>query len=430
MDTSSLTKETNVMSQADLDKLRENYSFPSRVQLRILGEGETILSVRQGEARPEKNLLRGSPSNVKGWKKRFFLPPGMSGSSFPSLPTGDGIPRVPRKCCNKLPALTEVEAKRTAEVLGKVGPRGYFDMLKVLGSRTFNKHFPVGCMEISSSGGGNVTSGDEGEFLGNFQYGSSSEESLEYLGAIIGDVGRIARKAFLGIPDETLLRWLRGKVKDSFTNLFPRGSNSSSNSRSESLSDFELPLDLRFDGRRKSEGDTTALERVVIQEKHPLEGGQASKKGKLDSSKGKEVMPLPPPKRVLNGVIPSMDKKKVDQLSENELINKSFHALGQIARADSAELELVKAQNRALKAEGRLIELGEQAARSSAELDKSEVVARLEAEVADLTSKLVQAKKLAIEEFKIFEDFKIAITDSAATYFSEGFKFYKRQLLH
>ena len=49
MDTLRLTKETNVMSQTDLDKLREKYSFPSGVQLRIPGEGETILFAREGE---------------------------------------------------------------------------------------------------------------------------------------------------------------------------------------------------------------------------------------------------------------------------------------------------------------------------------------------------------------------------------------------
>ena len=49
MDTYNLTKETSVMSQGDLDKLREKYSFPSGIQLRILGEGKTILSTRPGE---------------------------------------------------------------------------------------------------------------------------------------------------------------------------------------------------------------------------------------------------------------------------------------------------------------------------------------------------------------------------------------------
>ncbi|GFZ06696.1 hypothetical protein Acr_18g0008660 [Actinidia rufa] len=201
MDTSSLTKETNVMSQTDLNKLREKYSFPSGVQLRIPGEGETILSTRKGKvafyedaflaglrllihptikkilnhfkicpaqlspnawrsiicslviwryhkrhmscdeyrclyslsplpdsgwyyfkARPEKNLLRRSPSNVKGWKKRFFFASGDEWEFFPSMPANMGIPRVPRswgtpgESCNALPALTEVEAKRTAAI--------------------------------------------------------------------------------------------------------------------------------------------------------------------------------------------------------------------------------------------------------------------------------------------------------------------------
>ncbi|GFZ05306.1 hypothetical protein Acr_17g0008780 [Actinidia rufa] len=175
MDTSSLTKESNVMSQAELDNLGATYSFPPGVRLRIPGDGETILSARQGEvafykaaflaglrlpihptirkilihykicpaqlspnawrsvicslviwrhfkrhmscdefrclyslsplpdsgwyyfkARPEKNLLRGSPSNVKGWKKRFFFASGDEWE-FPSgMAAGDSTPRVPR----------------------------------------------------------------------------------------------------------------------------------------------------------------------------------------------------------------------------------------------------------------------------------------------------------------------------------------------
>ena len=67
-------------------------------------------------------------------------------------------------------------------------------------------------MEISTSGGDNITSGDEGEFQGDFQYDSSRDDSVEYLGAIRGDIGRIARKAFPDTPDMTLLRWLGGKV--------------------------------------------------------------------------------------------------------------------------------------------------------------------------------------------------------------------------
>ncbi|GFZ19886.1 RING/FYVE/PHD zinc finger superfamily protein [Actinidia rufa] len=528
MDTSSLNKESNVMSQAELDNLGATYSFPPGVRLRIPGDGETILSARQGElspnawrsvicslviwrhfkrhmscdefrclyslsplpdsgwyyfkARPEKNLLRGSPSNVKGWKTRFFFASGDEWE-FPSgTAASDSIPRVSRswgtlgKSCNKLPTLSEVDAKRTETVFGKIEPGGYFEVSKVLvlGSRTFRKHFAVGCTALSTSGRDNTTSGDDGE------------------------------RALPGIPDETLLRWLGGKVKDPFTNLLSGKSGSSSDSGSDYISDSELPPELRSDaisarvgapalgekigGKAKAEKAVKATtakpptKGVVIREKRTREGDHVIEIGEPDSSKGKEAAPPPPPKRfkstrgainargrtveagtstpggdigsesmmsdasvarrLLTGVIPASDKKEIDGLSENELVAKSFHALGQVvmfasslalrsqehlhdidfhmARADSAELELVKAQKRAV----RLAELSEEGSKPGTEVDD------LKATVAELTNKLAKAKELAIEDFKASGEFKAAVTDSAATYFSEGFEFCKRQLLH
>ncbi|GFS42450.1 hypothetical protein Acr_00g0079930 [Actinidia rufa] len=146
------------------------------------------------KARPDKNLLRGSPSNVKRWKKRFFFASEDEWEFFPSKPLGLGIPR---KSCKALLALTETEAKRTVEVLGKIEPGGYFDMSKVLGSKTFTKHFAVGRMEVSSSGGDNATLGDEGEFRGDLQHsGSSRSDSVEYLGVIRVDIGRAVLATF------------------------------------------------------------------------------------------------------------------------------------------------------------------------------------------------------------------------------------------
>ena len=104
-------------------------------------------------------------------------------------------------------------------------------------------------LEVSSSGRDNATSGNEGEFRGDFQGGGSSRsDSIEYLGVIRGDIGRVVRNAFPDTPDMTLLRRLGGKVDDPFMNLFPKGSSSSSDSKSESLSDFGLPPELRSDG--------------------------------------------------------------------------------------------------------------------------------------------------------------------------------------
>ena len=50
MNTSSpLEKEINVMTQGDLDCLREAYSFPTGIQARIPEEGETILFTCPGK---------------------------------------------------------------------------------------------------------------------------------------------------------------------------------------------------------------------------------------------------------------------------------------------------------------------------------------------------------------------------------------------
>ncbi|GFS38898.1 hypothetical protein Acr_00g0060040 [Actinidia rufa] len=572
MDTSSLTKEGNVMTQAELDKLGSTYSFPSGIRLRIPGDGETILSARQGEvafyeaafqaglrlplhptireilihykicpaqlspnawrsvicslviwrhfkrhmscdefrclyslsplpdsgwyyfkARPDKNLLRESLSNVKGWKTRFFFA-SEDEWEFPSGTAASNTLRVPRswgtpgKSCNKLPTLSEVDAKRTEEVLEKIEPGGYFEVSKVLGSRTFQKHFAAGCTALSASGRDNTASGEEGEFI-------TREDSVEYLGVIRRDIGGVIRRAHPGIPDETLLRWLGGKVKDPFTNILSGTSGSSSDSGSVSTSDSELPPELRSDamsarGKAKAEKATKTTAKpptkgVVIREKRTREGDPLIEIGEPDASKGKEAVPPPAPKRfksnrgainargraagagtsshggdvgsesmsdasvarkLLTWVIPAFDKEEVDRLSENELVAKSFHALGQVvvfasslalrsqenlheidfqmARADSAELELVKTQNRALKAENKLAELSEEGSKPGNEVDD------LKATVAELTNKLAKAKELAIEDFKASGEFKAAVTDSAATYFSEGFEFCKRQLLH
>ncbi|GFZ02702.1 beta-hexosaminidase 2 [Actinidia rufa] len=546
MDTSSLNKESNVMSQADLDNLGTTYSFPQGVRLRIPRDGETILSARQGEvafyeaaflaglrfpihptireilihyqicpaqlspnawrsvicslviwrifkrhlscgefrylyslsplpdsgwyyfkARPEKNLLRGSPSNVKGWKTRFFfasgdeweLAPGTAASE--SFTTSSQI--LGNTSCNKLPTLSEVDAKRMEAVFGKIEPGGYFEVSKVLNSRTFKRHFAGGCSALSTSGGDNTTSGDEGEF-------GTGEDSVEYLGVIRRGIGGAIRRALPGIPDETLLRWLGGKVKDPFTNLLSGTSGSSSDSGSDSIRDSELPPELRSDAMssrgkavaekaKKAAAAKHPTKGVVIREKRTREGDLVIEIGEEDSLKGKETVPAPPPKResesmsdasvarrLLTGVIPASDKKEVDQLSENDLVARSFHALGQVvvfasslalrsqehlhdidfhmARADSAELELVKAQKRAVKAETRLAELNEEILRPGTEVDD------LKTTVAELTSKLAKAKELAIEDFKASEEFKAAVMDSAATYFGDGFEFCKRQLLH
>ncbi|GFY90576.1 glutathione S-transferase TAU 1 [Actinidia rufa] len=372
---------------------------------------EIIEEVACVKARPEKNLLRGSPSNVKGWKTRFFFASGDEWE-FPSgTTTSDSTPRSPEATLKFQRSWVREPSINT---------------------------FAVGCTALSTSGGDNTTSGDEGEFV-------TREGSIEYLGVIRRDIRGAIRRALPGIPDETLLRWLGGKVKDPFTNLLSGMSGSSSDLGSVSISDSELPPELKSNamsarGKAKAEKATKTAKPptkgVVIREKRTREGDPLIEIGEPDSSKGKKTVPPPPPKRfksnrgainargraaeagtsspgghmgsesmsdalvarrLLTGVIPASDKKEVDQLSENELVAKSFHALGQ---------------------------LSEDGSKPSAEVDD------LKATVAELTKKLAKAKELAIEDFKSSGEFKAVVIDSAATYFSEGFEFCKRQLLH
>ncbi|GFS38252.1 hypothetical protein Acr_00g0056490 [Actinidia rufa] len=172
----------------------------------------------------------------------------------------------------------------------------------------------------------------------------------------------------------------------------------------------------------------------VATSQQPLEGDRHSRKttsGGRPQPRRKEGALVA--QKILNGVILPADKEKVDQFTTDELVTKSFHALGQAVVLISAlALRSQDHQNNYHFQLDRtnFAEL-EMAMKIEAELkDKSEAMARLEAEVAELTSKLALAKKLAIEEFKSSDDFKDAVIDSAAMYFSEGFEFYKRQLLH
>ncbi|GFZ14861.1 hypothetical protein Acr_24g0010510 [Actinidia rufa] len=440
MDTSSLTKESNVMSQADLDNLGTTYSFPQGVRLRIPGDGETILSARQGEVafyeaaflaglrfpihptirdilihyqicparscpptRGDRSYVRWrglrrtcseDPEQRKGVEDEvLFCLGGLVGVS-----PGRGCQRefttssqiLGNTSCNKLPTLSEVDAKRMEAVFGKIEPGGYFDVSKVLNSRTFKRHFAGGCSAFSTSGGDNTTSGDEGEF-------DTGEDSVEYWKIRL-------RISYLGRPA------------------------SSSDSGSDSISDSELPPELRSDDAMSARGKAVAEKAKKARQpsippkgaktpcrprrlkgSNPTEGdqcrGRAAEAGTSSPAGDGESQSMSDASvssEVAYRVIPTSDKKEVDQLSENDLVAKSFHALGQV---------VVYTSSLALRSQEHLHDIDFHMARAD-------------------SAQLELAKELAIEDFKASEEFKAAVTDSAATYFGDGFEFCKRQLLH
>ena len=62
--------------------------------------------------------------------------------------------------------------------------------------------------------------------------------------------------------------------------------------------------------------------------------------------------------------------------------------------------------------------------------EKSETVARLEAEVAGMKKNEAISQNRIIEEFKSFENYQEEVENAVSKYFSKSFDFCKRQLAH
>ncbi|GFS40632.1 hypothetical protein Acr_00g0069600 [Actinidia rufa] len=256
------------------------------------------------------------------------------------------VPYVLRRV--QLLALTENEAKRTVEVLGKIESGGYFEVTKVLASKTSQKYFARNRMEISSSGGENTTSGDKamsswislstltkkaGEKKAATKDANSAETSQPPL------KGLSSRRSDLGMtpttPPQRRAKWMTRRARSPCRHPHPRGPS-------------------------PTRGEQCGWEIVGVGGSFHFARQQLGSRGFDDIECSYST------KDIERRILPA-DKEKVDQFTTDELVTKSFHALGQ---------------------------------------------------------------KLAIDEFKSSDDFKDAVTDFAATYFGERFKFCKRQLLH
>ncbi|GFZ11447.1 hypothetical protein Acr_22g0008450 [Actinidia rufa] len=279
------------------------------------------------KARNKKVLLGGYPSNVKGWKSKFFF---VSGDEWeiPARTSPVGAPRVPRswgipdKHCNNPPRLFGDETKVFDEAFQSVEKSGRFSIPVLLDSKSFGRVFGSPGSRASRTAGDNLLSGeapssssDVGESKNPHDQARrespSRDDSIECLGSIRTNFRRLLPH----IPDLTLLRWSGGKVLDP---ILDRSSNApSSNSSSESCSDSSLPVELESDAMSKrvsfkkigeklgkaagaSSGTPAPAKGVVIGDKRPGESitSLPNKKGKVDDgSKGKGVVVGPEGKK-------------------------------------------------------------------------------------------------------------------------------------
>ncbi|GFS31549.1 hypothetical protein Acr_00g0018040 [Actinidia rufa] len=406
----SVEEKTNIMTLEELNALRDTYSFPPGVRIRLPDEGETITSTRpskaafyeaafpaglrfplhptirlilqfynicpaqlvpnawrsiacsmalwrvykytlslsefrnlfslnsnpktdQGwlyfKARNKKVLLGGYPSNVKGWKSKFFF---VSGDEW-EIPKGtsrEGAPRVPRtweipdKHYNNPPQLYGDEPKVFEEILWSVEKMGRFSILVLLDSKSYRRVFVSPGSRVSRMASDNLlsrdtlsSSSDVGESQNPHEQARrespSRDDSIECLGSIRTELRRILPH----IPDLTLLKWSGGKVLDPILDRFMNAPSSSSNPSSESCSDSSLPIELESDAMSKrisfkkigekleksadvSSGTPVPAKGVVIGKKRAGESitSSPSKKGKADDGlKGKGVDSRPEGKK-------------------------------------------------------------------------------------------------------------------------------------
>ncbi|GFY99327.1 hypothetical protein Acr_13g0007280 [Actinidia rufa] len=487
----SVEEKTNIMTLEELNALKETYSFPSRVRVRLPEEGDTIISARPSDvafyeaafpaglrfpihptirlilqfynicpaqlvpnawksiacsmamwrvfkytlslfefrnmfslksnpkpdqgwlyfkARNKKTLLGGYPSNVKGWKSKFFF---VSGDEWEFLEgsSREGAPRVPKtwgipdKHCNNPPRLYGDEPKVFEAIFRSVEKIGHFLIPVLLESKSFRRVFVFP---------GSMASGTAGE----------------------GRPGAMSKRIGFKKLGEKLGKLAIGKVND--------GSKGKG-------------VDREPEGKKKATSSSKALTTPATASLRPGEGTSANLS--TVSSPTTSILGSPSmAEKLLRGVIPRADKEKVEKLTLDQTATKLFHVIGQAmvlssslavwsreagehaslqeGRAASMETEVTRLQKLSTDLEQQLAEARVREQQANDELAKTksdrdslaDKFTRSGVLVVELREALDKDKESAVEEFKSSSEFVVAVEDSASKYFGEGFDFCKVQL--
>ncbi|GFZ00820.1 hypothetical protein Acr_14g0004550 [Actinidia rufa] len=429
----SVEEKTNIMTLEELDALRDTYSFPSGVQIRLPDEGETITSTRPVEfynicptqlvpnvwrsiacsmalwrvykysislsefrnlfslncnpkpdqdwlyfkARNKKVLLGGYPSNVKGWKSKFFF---VSSDEW-EIPEGTsrvGAPRVPRTW--GIPAMSKrVSFKKIGEKLGKAAGASSGAPVLAKGVIIGEKR-PGESITSSPSKKGKVNDGSKGK------------------GVVIGPEGKKKATSFgkaLTPPTTASPRPGEGSSANLGTVLGPTASMLGSPSVAEKL------LRGGDSPSRQGEGGELTLDQTATKLFHVI--GQAL---------------------VLGSSLAVRSREAGEQASLQE------------GRAASMETEITRLQKvvadleqQLAQSHARELQANEELAKAKSDRDSlSDKFERSGVLVNELREALNKSKEFVVEEFKSSSEFMVAVEDSASKYFGESFNFCKVQL--
>ncbi|GFS34946.1 hypothetical protein Acr_00g0036920 [Actinidia rufa] len=439
------------MTLEELNALRDTYSFPSGVQIRLPDEGETITSTRPGEvafyeaafpaglrfplhstirlilqflqylpsparsqrlekhcllygvvagwlyfkAKNKKVLLGGYPSNVKGWKSKFFF---VSGDDWTA---GDNLSS--REAPNSSSDVGE--SQNPHEQARRESP-SRDDSIECLGSiiTELRSSNPSSDSCSDSSLPVELESDDWRE--ARETAGASSGTPVPAKGVVIGD--KRAGESITSSPSK------KGKADD--------GSKGKG-------------VDSGPEGKKKATSSSKASAAPTATSSCPGEGTSAN----LGTVPGPTPSILGSPsvaERLLWGVIPPADKEKVEKLTLDQTATKLFHVIGQVLFEVLLIFPVARLQKFAAVLEQQLAESRAREQQANDELtkmksDRDSLADKLERSgvlVNELRGALDKAKESAVEEFKSSSEFMVAVEDSASKYFNEGFDFCKVQL--
>ncbi|GFY87361.1 hypothetical protein Acr_05g0010000 [Actinidia rufa] len=210
-------------------------------------------------------------------------------------------------------------------------------------------------------------------------------------------------------------------------------------------------------GKKKATSSSNASTTPATASSHPGEGTSAN----LGAALGPTAFILGSPsmaEKLLRGVIPPVDKEKVEKQTLDQMATKLFHVIGQAlvlnlslavrsreageqaslqeGRAASMEIEVARLQKLSVDLEQQLAEARVREQQANDELaktksDRDSQVDKFERSgilVVELREALDKAKESAVEEFKSLSEFVVAVEDFASKYFGEEFNFCKVQL--
>ncbi|GFS41640.1 hypothetical protein Acr_00g0075480 [Actinidia rufa] len=338
------------------------------------------------KARLGKNILKGPPNNVKGWKRRFFFISGDDWEFHSTIPREEGVVQVsrswgaPGKQCNKVPVLSSTEEERFHQVFKKIGERR-FKIPVIMNSRTFYKYFAPGRVEVSSSSDSTA----EGDIRGEGDTRVEAAASMDHTSLAL-----VSRAQILALAMSKRIQFSElAKV------VAQKAATPSSKGVAKKI--------------KTGCGAHAAPTRPPV---IPREGSSARRT--LVKALGPQALVIASAamaEKILAGVILLADKEKVEKLTFDQVVTKFLYILGQgflksafnqQAFAESYEMEMVRAQNRAIELEAALAKKKNKGKKAIEKIEaRNGVVAKLE-----------------------------AVRGSASSYFGDGFDFCKRQLAH